>query len=303
MSSLESDALRAQYQDMADRMAADSDMRLPALRAMFEELHTLASEPVGVSYEEGMAGSCRALWCIPVDAASDRVLLYFHGGGFVTNSADSHRKMAAHLAKAAGVRALVLDYRRAPEHPCPAQLEDAVSTYRWLLEQGYAARHIASVGDSAGGNLATGAVLALRNNGIELPAAIVAISPAYDVDGRSRNVDSDARNDAILTKVKSLGLVSLYLGERGSATDPLVNPLYADLTGLPPIYLSCGTHETLRDDAVRFAALAEKAGVSATLDVNRGMQHVHTYMAGRAPEADATIAAIGGWLRPRLGLT
>jgi epsilon-lactone hydrolase len=301
MPSSESEALRAKYTDMADRMAASPGMPLAARRALFEELHTLAKEPTRVTYEEVTAGSRRALWCNPLDSNSERVLLYSHGGGFVTNSADSHRKLAAHLAKAAGARALILDYRRAPEFPYPAQIVDAVGAYRWLLDQGYDANHIASVGDSAGGNLATAAVLALRNDGLPLPAAIVAISPAYDLELTGSTIESNREKDAILSRMP-LDKTAMYLGEKGSVKDPLANPLYADLSGLPPIYLSCGTDEMLHDDAVRFAALAEKAGVSTTLDVNEGMQHVHLYMAGRAPEADATIAAIGAWLRPLLGL-
>ncbi|MFJ6569257.1 alpha/beta hydrolase [Streptomyces sp. NPDC091292] len=286
---------------MADRMAATPDMPLPARRALFEELHARAAEPTDVTYEEVTAGSCRAVWCDPLDAATDRVLLYLHGGGFVTNSADSHRKMAGHLAKAAGVRALVLDYRRAPEHPYPAQIEDAVGAYHWLLAQGHTPGHIASVGDSAGGNLATVTVLALRDAGMPLPAAIVAVSPAYDLEATGESIEANRDKDAILSKLP-LDKAAMYLGEHGSVKDPLANPLYADLTGLPPVYLSCGTHEMLQDDAVRFAALASKAGADTTLDINEGMQHVHIYMAGRAPEADATIAAIGAWLRPRLGL-
>lgn len=301
MPSPESDALRAHYQDMAHRMAADPDMPLPARRALFEELHTRAAEPTDVTYEEVTAGSCRALWCDPLRAATDRVLLYLHGGGFVTNSADSHRKLAGHLAKATGARALVLDYRRAPEHPYPAQIQDAVGAYRWLLGQGYAPGHIASVGDSAGGSLATATVLALREKGVPLPAAIVAVSPAYDLEATGDSIEANRDKDAILS-ASPLDKTAMFLGGHGSVKDPLANPLYADLTGLPPLYLSCGTHEMLQDDAVRFAALAVKAGVSATLDINEGMQHVHLYMAGRAPEADATIAAIGAWLRPRLGL-
>lgn len=301
MPSPESNALRQLYQDLADRIAASPDMPLATRRAMFEELHVLASEPTGVTYEEVTAGSSRAIWCIPVEAAVDRVMLYFHGGGFVTNSADSHRKLAAHLAKATGARALVLDYRRAPEHTYPAQLQDAVAAYRWLLDQGYTADHIASVGDSAGGNLATAAVLALRNQGLPRPAAIVGISPAYDMEATGASIVANRDKDAILSKM-ALDKASMYLGERGSVKDPLVNPLYADLADLPPIYLTCGTHEMLQDDAVRFAALADKAGVNATLEVSEGMQHVHLYMAGRAPEADATVTAIGAWLRARLGL-
>jgi monoterpene epsilon-lactone hydrolase len=302
MPSTESDALREHFQSMSDRMAANPEMDLVTLRSMLEELGGRAAEPTDVTYEEVDAGGRPAMWCNPIGAADDRVILYTHGGGFVSNTMHSHRKLAGHLAKAAGVRALVLEYRLAPEHPYPAQLEDAVAAYRWLLDQGIEAAHIATAGDSAGGNLATSLVLKLRGDGIPIPAAIVALSPWYDMECNGETLVSNSATDALVQRSVVESMSTMFLGESGSRTDPLANPLHADAAGLPPIYMTAGTHEALQDNAERFADIAKRANVDVTLELSEGMQHVYPFMAGRAPEADATIAAIGEWLRPKLGL-
>jgi len=302
MPSTQSDALRDLMTRMTERTTANPEMGLPELRDLVEGLSTVAGEPTGVTYEDVVAGGRPALWCNPSGAAEDRVVLYFHGGGFLGNSASSHRKLAAHLAKAAGVRALVVDFRLAPEHPFPAQLDDAVAAYEWLLDNGFQAGNIATAGDSAGGNLATGAVLRLRDEGRPLPAAIVAMSPWYDLEATEGTLDTNAATDAFLSRPLIQTMAGMYLGADGSATDPLANPLHADPTGLPPVYLSAGGDEGLLDNALRFADLARAAGVDVTLEVVPGMQHVHTAMAGRAPEADSTLAAIASWLRPLLEL-
>jgi monoterpene epsilon-lactone hydrolase len=303
MPSTESDALRAHFQSMADRTAANPEMDLSTLRGILEELHQRAAEPTGVTYEEVDAGGRPALWCIPVDGTDDRVILYTHGGGFVVNTMDSHRKVAAHLAKATGARALVLDYRLAPEHPFPAQLDDAVAAYTWLLDQGIEAGHIATAGDSAGGNLATALVLKLRDDGVALPAAIVGFSPWYDMECVGKTLETNAATDAFVQREVVQNMAAMFLGDHGSVTDPLANPLHADPTGLPPMYLTAGDKETLQDNAERFADMARNAGVDVTLEITEGMQHIHPVMAGRAPEADATIANVGQWLRPKLGLS
>ena len=269
---------------------------------MLEELADRAAEPTDVTYEEVDAGGVPALWCKPIGAADDRVVLYTHGGGFVSNTMHSHRKVAAHLAKAARTRALVIDYRLAPEHPFPAQLEDAVQAYRWLLDQGIAPEHIATAGDSAGGNLATSVVLKLRDEGLPLPAAIVGLSPWYDMECDGPTMQTNAATDALVQQAVVENMSTMFLGESGSRQDPLANPLHADAHGLPPIFLTAGTHETLQDNAERFADIAKNANVDVTLELEDGMQHVFQFMAGRSQEADASIERIGGWLQQRLGV-
>lgn len=301
MPSTESDALRAHFQSMTDRMAADPDMDLVTLRSMLEELAARAGEPEGVSYAEADAGGVRALWCRPEGADANRVVYYMHGGGFVSNTADSHRKLAAHLAKAVGARALVLDYRLAPEHPFPAQIEDAVTGYRWLRSQGIEARDIVTAGDSAGGNLAISVVLKLRDLGEPLPGAVIGFSPWLDMEHKGKTLDSNAATDALVQRAVIEQMSAMFLGEDGAPTDPLANPLLADVVGLPPMYLAAGDHETLQDNAERFADKLRAAGNEVELEIAPGQQHVHPFMAGRAPEADATIARAADWVRNHLG--
>lgn len=299
--SRQSEAQRELFRAFGDRLEAQPPLELNQIREMFEGFSELAAEPTGVSYEEVDAGGIPAIWCLPAGAAPDRVMLFLHGGGFVTNTAASHRKMVGHLAKAAGVRGLVIDYRRAPEHPYPAQLEDAVVAYRWLLEQGIEAGHIFTCGDSAGGNLSTTLPLKLRDLGVALPAAIVAISPWYDMESKGETIRTNAATDTLLRPGLGEGMADMFLGG-ASKTDPLANPLHADMAGMPPMFLTAGSWEGLQDNADRMAARAVAAGVDVKLDIVHGMQHVFTFQAGRAPEADKTIADIGAWVRPLLGI-
>ena len=302
MPSADFDALRDHYQSMSDRMAANPEMDLVALRSMLEELATRAKEPEGVSYAESDVDGMRALWGVPDNAAYDRVILYFHGGGFVSNSIDSHRKMAAHLAKATGARVLLPEYRLAPEHPFPSQLDDAVRAYHWMLGQGIGADRIATAGDSAGGNLAVSTVLKLRETGQPLPAAIVGFSPWLDMEHLGKTLETNAETDALVSREVVAMMSAMFLGE-SPPTDPLANPLHADLAGLPPLLLIAGGSETLLNDSERLADRAVAAGVEVELSTYSGQQHVFTFMAGRAPEADTAIAEAGAWLRSRLGLS
>jgi len=294
-------ALKKSYQRSAARMAANPAMDLDSLRDMLEGLHELASEPVRVTYEDVDCDGVPAILAKPAGAPDDRVIVYTHGGGCVTGSSHSHRKLAAHLAKAAGVHALVVDYRRAPEHPFPSQIDDLTVVHRWLRRNGYAPAHTATAGDSAGGNLAITTVLKLRELGEALPAAIVGFSPWLDMEAAGKTMETNADSDALVSRGVSEMMSAMYLGDV-ARNEPLANPLYADLAGLPPMYFSAGDAETLLDNAERIAARAKAAGVDVTLDIKPGQQHVYPFMAGRSPEADATIAAAGAWLRTRLGL-
>jgi acetyl esterase/lipase len=298
MPSKESAALRDTYKAMVDRMAANPG--IDSVRDMFEGISRLAAEPTDVTYDEVVTADLSAIWANPLRCDTERVLVYFHGGGFGSGSKDSHRKVAAHLAKAAGCRALVPDYRLAPEHTFPSQLDDARGLYDWLLTQGYQPSKIALAGDSVGGNIATAAALALKRDNRPLPGAIVAFSPWYDTEANGETLESNAATDAFISRELSQDTAAMFLGGH-SPTDPLANPLYSDPAGLPPIFLTCGSHETMQDNAERFAALARRAGVDVVLQVGEGMQHAYQYMAGRAPEADASIAEAGKWLREKLG--
>jgi acetyl esterase/lipase len=226
------------------------------------------------------------------------VLLYTHGGGFAVGSAASHRKLAAHVAKALGVTAFVLDYRRAPEHPHPAQVEDGVAAFTALVERGVAPADVTTIGDSAGGNLAVAIALALRDRGGPLPGRVIAFSPWLDMENAGETLVTNDATDALISVPLLEGMIAGVLAEgRIDPTTPLANPLYADFTGFPKLYVNAGAVESLVDNATRLAEKAQAAGVDVTLSVADGMQHVFPCLAGTAPEADDEIAAIAKWYR------
>jgi epsilon-lactone hydrolase len=294
-------ALHVQFDKIAGRLHANPDMELDDLRLLLEQLHMLAAEPTDVTYEEVDAGGVPAIVAKPLGATSDRLIVYTHGGGMALNSAYSHRKLAAHLAKAAGVETVVVDYRLAPENPFPAQLEDLVAVHQWLRRQGIAPEHTATAGDSAGGNLAITSVLKLRDLALPLPAGIIGFSPWIDMESQGGTFETNADSDVLMSREVSQKMAALYLGD-ASPIEPLANPLHADLDGLPPMYIAAGEVEVLLDSAERFVKRAEAAGVDTTFECAPGQQHAHELMAGRSHEADTTLANAGRWLRAVFGL-
>ena len=294
----ESDALRALYADWVEIMTATPGLSVRLLRSLFDEWHQPTREPTDVTYEEETVGGVPGIWALPVGADRTSVLLYTHGGGFAVGSAASHRKLAGHVAKALGVSAFVLDYRRAPEHIHPAQVEDGVAAFSALVERGIAPADITTVGDSAGGNLAVAIPLALRDRGLPLPGRVIAFSPWLDMENTGETLVSNAATDALVTAPLLEGMIAGVLG--GSVVDPtapLANPLHADLTGFPRLYVNAGTAEALLDNATRLADRARAAGVDVTLSLAGGMQHVFPFLAGNAREADDELAAVAAWYR------
>jgi len=197
---------------------------------------------------------------------------------------------------------LILHYRRSPEHVHPAQVNDALAAYQWLLDQGIQASHIAIIGDSAGGGLAITAALLARDNGLVMPAAIMPFSAWFDMEVCGKSMESNHGKDLLLNKEWVKAMVGMFLGENGNLKDPYANPLYADLTGLPPIFMQVGGDEVLLDDSVRLAEHARKAGVDVSIDIFPGMQHSFQMAAGRAPESDDAISRFVEWVKPKLGL-
>jgi len=279
-----------------------SDMPLDQLRELFDGWGDLSSMPQGVQFREATIAGVPGVWATPEGADQSRVVICCHGGGFVVGSSKSHRKMYGHLAKAVGCPTFTLDYTRAPENPHPGIVEEAVAVYGKLLEQGFEPGHIATTGDSAGGNLCTTMILYARHKGLPLPAACAPISPWYDMEGKGESMKTNADKDLLVAPGVLEGMSAAFLGEKGSRTDPFANPLYADLKGFPPTLVQVGAYESLLSDSERFVDRARAAGVEVELQVFPEMQHVFQFMAGNAPEADDAIAKIGAFLRPRLGL-
>ena len=278
---------------------------LEQARDVNEHWGDVTAEPGGVDYVEVDAGGVPAMWAAPHGADATRVLLCLHGGGFVGGSMYTHRKMFGHLAKTAGARALIVHYRRTPEHLHPAPVDDATAAYRWLLDQGIAAEHIAVTGDSAGGGLTITTMLRAREQGLPVAGALMPLSPWVDMELLGASMVSKRPTDVLFggeTPMNIDGLVQMWLGPDGDRTDPLANPLYADLTGFPPIYVQVGGDEMLLDDALRLDAHARKCGIDVQLDVFPSQQHTFQMSAGRAPEADDAVRRLAAWVRPRLGL-
>jgi acetyl esterase/lipase len=242
------------------------------------------------------------MWVVPKDSVQDRVLLCMHGGGFISGSIYTHRKMFGHLAKATGARALIFGYHLAPEHTHPSQVDEATDVYQWLLDQGISADHIAFTGDSVGGGLSITTQLRARERGLPLPAGAMLISPAVDMEAVGESYATNRDRDPFFFQETVRQIVATFLGEHGDPRDPLVNPLYADLSGLGPIHIQVGGDETLLDDAHLLDEHARKAGVEVRLDVFPEMLHTFQMAAGRAPESDEAIHRLAAWVRPILGL-
>jgi len=301
MASQESRVLSDMYQQWVAGMAQNPDMSIDEIRRVFEHWGDVTAEPGGVDYIETTDSPVPCLWAKPKMADPSRVLLCMHGGGYSFASMYSHRKMFAHVARAVGCAALIVDYRRSPEHPHPTPVNDCTDVYHWLLGQGIKPEHMALTGDSAGGALAITTLLCARARGLPLAAASVPMSPWLDMKLTGASLESNAERDYFVKRAMLETMTPVFLGG-ASPQDPLANPLYADLAGLPAFYLQTGTAETLLDDSRRFVAKVQAAGGEARLDLYPDMQHVFHMLAGTAPEADQAIADLAAWLRPRLGL-
>jgi acetyl esterase/lipase len=273
---------------------------LEELRAGGEMFGEMTAEPSGVSYEDETVAGVPAMWITPGTVTADAVILYLHGGGYMACSVNSHKRMIAHIATAVGCRALGIDYRRTPEAIHPAQVDDAVAAYRWLLGTGVPASKIALAGDSAGGHLTLTTLLRLRADGDPLPVAAVLLSPWVDLESTGESLTSRADLDLLITPDGGKLAAEALLGG-GDPRDPTVAPLHADLSGLPPMYIQVGDHEVLLDDSTRVAERLRTAGSEVKLDIFPEMQHVFQVCAGNVPEADEAIQRIGSWLAPRLG--
>ena len=282
----------------AQRSVIPLEIDAAAMRAGMEQMTGLMPLPPDVTTEAVHADGVPAEWVFVPTASADRVVLYVHGGAYVIGSLNTHRDLAARISRAARARVLNVDYRLAPEHPHPAAVEDATAAYRWLLAQGYAPERLAIAGDSAGGGLTVATLVALRDAGDPLPAAGVCLSPWVDLEGIGESMSSRAHLDPMVQKDHLLRMAKLYLGDLHPRT-PLAAPLYADLSGLPPMLIQVGTAETLLDDANRIAERARKAGVDVTLDVWEDMIHVFQAFAPILPEGQQAVDQIGEYLRAR----
>lgn len=229
----------------------------------------------------------------------DGVLLYLHGGGYVVGGPSTHAALAAGLARRAGVRAVLPDYRLAPEHPFPAAVEDALAAYRELVAEAGGANRVVLAGDSAGGGLALATVLAARDEGLPAPAGVAVLSPWVDLTSSGDSMRTRRGVDPIFEPNDIEGYAVQYLGD-GDRRAPLASPLFADLHGFPPLLVQVGGNELLLDDAVRLASRAAADGVDVTLRVWADVPHVFQHFAGMLDEAGEALDDAGAFLRRAL---
>jgi monoterpene epsilon-lactone hydrolase len=268
-------------------------------RAELEETAALFPLPDDVGVEKVHAGGVPAIWLTPPGASRKNTILYSHGGYYQRGSPATHKELVARIARAAGARALAIDYRLAPEHPHPAAVDDAVTAYSWILDRGASPAEVGLAGDSAGGGLTMAALVAMRDRGVPLPAAAAVLSPWVDLALTGESITERQAVDPVLDLATKRQAVANYL-DGADPKAPLASPLFADLTGLPPLLIQVGTDEMLYDDAERLAAAAERAGVDVTLEVGEGMIHVFQFL-GIVPEAQAATDRIGRFFADRLG--
>ena len=254
------------------RFSAVHGSSIEALRASMDGLSELDVRPGKVDHAPVDADGVRCEWTQPRNEDRGHKVLYLHGGGYTVGSPRSHRGITARLARQTKGRVLSVDYRLAPEHPCPAALDDALTAYRWLASR-VGASNIAVAGDSAGGGLALALLVALRDLGEPLPAGAFLMSPWVDLSMSMPSHQSNAAYDYLGTLGHQGEWGAAYAGELG-VSDPRVSPLLADLSGLPPLLIHVGGAECLLDEAVALARKVTEAHGSATLEVLTDRVHV-----------------------------
>ncbi|GBF34401.1 6-hexanolactone hydrolase [Desulfocucumis palustris] len=282
------------------RAVIDFNTSIPRFRRDCEKAAGLFGKiPPGIEVSPVMIDGIRAEWIQPSRAAKDKVILYTHGGGYVSGSCRDHRSIVARVVKGSEVGALLFEYGLAPENPFPAAIEDSVAVYGRLLDQGIPASRIIIAGESAGGGLCLAMLLALRDRGVPLPAAAVALSPWTDLKCTGESYRT--KNKVSLAPAESWTVFSKYYVGDNDPCLPWISPLYGDLHGLPPILIYTGEDDELLDDSILFAEKAAAADVDVTLKVGRGMVHCYPLLPSFIPEARQAMEEICTFIKTRIG--
>jgi len=283
-----------------DEMTLDDlAARAVTLRRGIDRLAERGRVPGDTRIQPITSGPVPGEWVRPAGSNPDRVILHLHGGAYTLCSPATHRLLVRGLAKVSKAVAFVPDYRLAPEHPFPAAVEDAVATYRWLIEdQRIDPERIAVTGDSAGGGLAVATLLQARQQGLPLPGAYVGLSPWTDLTGASPSIEENNGRDILFGAIPTA--LAARLGElyASDTSHPLASPVYADLTGLPPMLVHVGGNELIRDDGIRLVERARTYGVDASAGIFDGLWHV--FQVFPIPESRRSLREIGGFIRRHL---
>jgi len=292
-----------QQRDALDEMlrAAPLDLGgdVQEQRIIFEEMMAAIPLPADVATSPGHLGGIPVVNLEVAGADPNKVILYLHGGAYAIGSAASSVGLASDLARRVGTRLVCVDYRLAPEHPHPAAIEDACAAYRGLLDSGHAPARIAIAGESAGAGLAAATLVALKNEELPQPSSAFLMSPWADLTLSGDSITQKGPLDPALTQAGLRRRAADYIADR-DATDALISPINADLTGLPPLLIQSGSHEILLNDATRLATRAAAADVAVTLQITPGVPHVFQAFAATLDEADAALTSAGAFLRAHL---
>jgi monoterpene epsilon-lactone hydrolase len=288
--------------DRLRREAAQGTVGYLAHRKAFDDFINDLHQPFTATSARIDADGVPGLWVFAGRSGkrSADVILYLHGGGFYSGSSETHRVLGATLAKDAGADVFLLDYRRMPEAVYPAQIDDALTAYRWLLKKGYSAQHIAVAGESVGGNLVLELALHLRKQHEALPSSLVAMSPVTDLTASGKSMVENAHNDPLLTQAGLLVVAHTYMNG-SDLRNPDASPAFADFHGLPPLLLQVAAGEILLDDSVTIARKAAMAGVATTLEIWPGMTHQWQLYPEVLPQAEAALRRDGDFLRAHFG--
>jgi epsilon-lactone hydrolase len=268
-------------------------------RRQLRELLSAQPLPAGVRVTEAALGGVPTAE-ITVDGIEPRhVALYFHGGVYVMGDAALAAGLASQIGRRARARVISVGYRLAPEHPYPAAADDALAAYQALLDTGVAPSDIAFAGESAGGGLAVATLVNARDHGLPLPAAAFVMSPYADLTLAGTTMDTKHDADPLLSRENLQARIPDYTAGRDPALG-LISPIFADLSGLPPLIIQAGTHEVLLDDAIRLARQAATADVQVTLDITPGVPHVFQAYYAILDEAAAALDRAGQLLTAHL---
>lgn len=251
--------------------------------------------PKEITLKAQLIEGIKAEWHIPDNTDNKKVILYVHGGGYVSGSCSDHRGIVSKFAKATGFSTLIFEYRLAPEHPFPAALDDSVKIYLYMLKSGYKAENIIIAGESAGGGLCLAVLLALKERNITLPKAAVAISPWTDLTCSSDSYRT--KNKVSPAPINSWTVFSKYYAAENKTDNPLISPLFADLKGLPPIFINSAVDDELFEDGELFFIKAKLAGVNIQFRAGHGMIHCYPLLAPMFEEATEAMNEICEFIR------
>ena len=291
--------MTTQQRDMVDQILRNAPFDLggdvAVQRPLLEQMLTSQPLPEDVRTTPADLGGIPVLFIDIAQVKPRGVIFHVHGGGFALGSAAGSVGLVSSLARKTGMRAVSVDYRLAPEHPYPAALQDISAAYRALVEQAGSADQIVVSGESAGGNLAIELLIAGKAKGLTMPAAAVLLSPMTDLTVTGSSYAGKAQVDPAISAPAIRTRAADYLAGTDPA-DPLVSPMFADLSGLPPLLIQAGSHEVLLDDATRLAVKAAADDVAVILDITPGVPHVFQGFATLLDEGDAALNRVARFI-------